>query len=128
MEFKFKRAKKDADHSVGFIDFENLIGTRSDLYYHNRVNEFQLGRMIFEVLEDENDGYRSTMDHVEIKTTSAPLGQKLATVEIKKHETRDQFFYHLVDIVDGHIWVEFGTDNVDDYYPCFIFRTFVKVK
>lgn len=127
MSFKFKRATKDAIHSVGFIDFENLLGTRADLYYHNHTNEFQLGRMIFEVLEDENDGYRSTMDHVEIKSTSAPLRGKLATIEIRKWETGSEFFYRLEDVEDGHIWVEFGTDHTDDYYPSFIFRTQAKI-
>ena len=34
--------------------------------------------------------------------------------------------YRLVDVEDEHIWVEFGTDYTDDYYPMYIFRHFPK--
>lgn len=129
MEFKFKKAKKakkDTHFHRGFIDFENLLGTRAPLYYHNHLNEFQLGRIIFEVLEDENDGYRSSLGHVNVLSTSAPLGQKLAEIEVRKLNTPDDQLFQLIDTDDGHIWLEFGTNNWDDYYPCFIFRTFPK--
>ncbi len=36
----------------------------------------------------------------------------------------DQFAhgYRLVDVTDGHVWLEFGTYNTEDYYPYFVFR------
>jgi hypothetical protein len=27
-----------------------------------------------------------------------------------------------VDVKDGHVWLRFGTDNTDDYYPYFVFE------
>ena len=30
--------------------------------------------------------------------------------------------YRLIDQADGHVWLEFGTYNYDDYYPYFVFR------
>ena len=120
MSFKFKRATKDAAYQPGFIDFDNLIGTKAILYYHNKLKEFQLGRMIFEVIEDEDDGYRSSLDKVNILTTSAPLGQKLAEIEIKKIDDAEKRVFHLCDTEDNDIWLEFGTDNWDDYYPCYL--------
>lgn len=30
--------------------------------------------------------------------------------------------YRLTSIEDGHVWLEFGTSNCDDYYPSFTFR------
>ena len=119
-------AAKDPEYKPGSINFDNLIGTKATLYYHNKLNEFQLGRMIFEVLEDENDGYRSSLGETNIKSTSAPLGQKLAEIEIRKFHTQDDDLYQLVDTEDNHVWLEFGTNNWDDYYPCFIFNVYPK--
>ncbi len=124
--FKFKRTEKDPEYNPGYINFENLVGTKANLYYHNKFNEFQLGRMIFKVLEDEDDGYRSSLDSVNIVTTSAPLRQKLAEIEIKYLHTNDSDLYQLIDTEDGHKWLEFGTNNTDDYYPCFIFNSYPK--
>jgi len=30
--------------------------------------------------------------------------------------------YNLVDVTDGFVWLTFGTDNCDDYYPMFCFN------
>lgn len=125
MSFKFKKEKKENSHPIGYINFENLVGSKADLYYHNHSNQFQLGNMVFEVIEDENDGYRSSMDHVEIVSVTAPKRQKIASIEIKKWDTGSELYYQLTD-ENGFVWVEFGTNYVDDYYPCFIFRTFVQ--
>jgi hypothetical protein len=119
--FKFKRQERDEVHTLGSINFDRLVGHEYDLYYYQHLNQFQLGRVIFEVLEDENDGYRSSMDHVEVISTSAPLRQKLATIMVTKWETDDMDTFILID-KDGHRWLEFGTNYQDSYYPCFVFH------
>ena len=30
--------------------------------------------------------------------------------------------YRLVDVKTGKVWLEFGTDNEDDYYPNYVFN------
>ena len=30
--------------------------------------------------------------------------------------------WQLVDVATGHVWLTFGTDRMDDYYPCFVFQ------
>lgn len=94
------------------------------------AHEFKLDGIVFKVLEDPNDGYRSMLGVIEYgkQSDSIFFRKPLAKVRIETYEERyvdhsagDQG-YQLVDIEDGHVWLEFGTDNTDDYYPYFVFR------
>jgi len=48
-------------------------------------------------------------------------GDFLGIVNIEGVNTDDRTAWRLVDPIDNHIWLEFGTDNIDYYYPSFIF-------
>ena len=107
-------------------------------------NTFMVDDVVFKVLEDPNDGYRSMLGAVDYtdKHTSIFFRQAIARVRLETYDSgndpdhpdhpdrRDEDScphgvdqgYRLVDVDDGHIWLEFGTHNYDDYYPCFIFR------
>ncbi len=56
-----------------------------------------------------------------------PIG-RVKICEYEEEEDHDEWAaqknsgYRLVDVDDGHVWLEFGTHNYDDYYPMFIFR------
>lgn len=102
------------------VNFEKLIGQKGSLYYNNTLNSFQLGSVLFEVVEDENDGYRSMMQEVKVVTTSAPKTELLAEVMITSC-TSDVSGFMLVDTLDNHVWLEFGTNYQYDYYPYFVF-------
>jgi len=106
------------------INFDNLIGEKGSLYYCNQANRFQLGRLLFEVVEDEKDGYRSSMKEVKIVDDNPPTQNILDSVIIKNSEAIEEGY----DIVseDGFVWLTFGTDRSDSYYPTFIFQTFAK--
>lgn len=84
---------------------------------------FKLDHHVFEVIEDENDGYRSYMDSVEVTQDNNMvfLGKSFADVVVREYNPGEFQGYALVDVVDGHHWLVFGTDHVDDYYPCFQF-------
>jgi hypothetical protein len=125
----------------------NLEGLVLDYYGADAGdNTFMVDDVVFKVLEDPNDGYRSMLGAVDYtdKHTSiffrAPIARvKLVTYdsgtevgcEPSCEETCDDDShswaglnqgYRLVDVIDGHVWLEFGTHNYDDYYPMFIFR------
>jgi len=102
------------------VNFDKLIGQKGSLYYNNTLNSFQLGSVLFEVVEDENDGYRSMMQEVKVVTTRAPKTELLAEVMITSC-TSDISGFVLVDTLDNHVWLEFGTNHQDDYYPYFVF-------
>jgi len=104
------------------MSFDEVIG--KEFSFYGVDNEaFKLGKLVFEAVEDENDGYRSCLGSVEVKDPSGLIFFKrsLARVKVVATEVGDFDGYHLVDVADGHVWLRFGTDHCDDYYPCFIF-------
>lgn len=98
-------------------------------------NEFKLGRTVYEALEDEDDGYRSCLKDVHEVSGSKGIFFKrpLARVRVEETDTRTSDYgqsfdgWRLVDVEDGHVWLVVGTDNFDDYYPCFTFDYHPKV-
>jgi|ETN01SMinimDraft_4_1059930.scaffolds.fasta_scaffold106462_2 hypothetical protein len=121
----------------------NLEGLVLDYYGADAGdNTFMVDDVVFKVLEDPNDGYRSLLGAVDYtdKHTSIFFRQAIARVRLETYDSGNdpdhyqvETFeehgsygvdqgYRLVDVDDGHVWLEFGTHNYDDYYPCFIFR------
>jgi len=103
--------------------FEDVVGKTFKFYGVHDIF-FKIGRHVFEVIEDENDGYRSYLDSVESRKDEnlVFLGRSFATVVVE--EEYDGYFegYVLRDTSDNHIWLRFGTNNTDDYYPFFVFE------
>jgi len=108
------------------INFHKLAGTTASLYHCTLANSFQLGSVIFEVLEDEEDGYRSSMKDVQVVNKNASKIGLLAEVSIVSFDTGTKHGYRLVDTSDDYVWLEFGTEDYNDYYPCFMFNTYPK--
>jgi hypothetical protein len=88
---------------------------------------------VYEVMEDEEDGYRSRMKDLrevppqetfkltffrEPIDTVRFVEDVVATGDSPGTDCLD----HLVSTKDGHVWLEFGTKNVGDYYPSFWFH------
>ena len=125
--------KHQAYRDMVFKHFAALEGMTLEYFGADTAsNEFKVDRIIFKVLEDPDDGYRSHLGVIEYgeQSNSIFFRKPLAKVRIETYEGRphsdwgsasDQG-YQLVDIEDGHVWLEFGTDNTDDYYPYFVFR------
>jgi len=103
------------------------IGVEAD-FYGVDCNCFKLNNCIFEAVENESDGYRSCMEEVRMNDDTKDLiffNTPLARIRVEDCLVGqcDQTFngYNLVDVNDGFIWLTFGTDNYDDYYPYFAF-------
>lgn len=102
-------------------DWDKLVG-RSFPFFGVCDHFIRLGDTVWEIIEDESDGYRSYFETV-IKHgdyaaggpytfSSAPLD----VVEI--HRTgKEHAEYNLVSVIDGHVWLSLWTDNSDNYYP-----------
>ena len=114
-----------------FRHFATLKDLVLDYYgADDATKEFNVDGIVFKVLEDPNDGYRSCLGVIEYgeKSDSIFFRQPLGKVKIEVYEGRNSEYsshdvgYQLVDVEDGHVWLEFGTDNTDDYYPYFVFR------
>lgn len=80
-------------------------------------------RMAVEVLEDPCDGYRSYLGAVQKTSLDGHIffQEPVTYLTGRAWEGADHDGYELVDDA-GHVWLTFGTDNCDDYYPCFTFR------
>jgi hypothetical protein len=105
------------------------IGLEAD-FYGVDCYSFKLDDCVFEAVEDESDGYRSCMEEIRMKDDTSGLiflDQPLARVRIEKtceghYGGNDADGFALVDLKDGFVWLKFGTDHADDYYPSFMFN------
>lgn len=117
-----------------FTHFSSLQGAVMDYYgADSSSSQFKVDGLVFKVLEDPDDGYRSHLGAIEYgdQSTSIFFRSPIARVRVEVFtELTDSRVgwddghcegYRLVDIDDDHVWLRFGTDNADDYYPCFIF-------
>ena len=117
-----------------FNHFASLDGAVLDYYgADDAEHEFRVDEIIFKVLEDPNDGYRSCLGVIEYGNQSSAIffRKPIAKVRIETYDalSRDEDEwsgacqgYRFIDVQTGHVWLEFGTDNTDDYYPYFVFR------
>ena len=103
--------------------FNSTVGMEFD--FHGVDNNcFKLDNAVWEALEDPDDGYRSYLGVINLRDVGnltffrTPVA-RVTLVEVD-HE-RGLCGYRLIDVKDRHMWLEFGTDHSDDYYPWFNF-------
>ena len=133
-----KNEEHNTYYTQVYTHFAALAGMELEYFgSDSSSHEFKIDDIIFKVLEDPADGWRSSLGVIEYGNESNAIFfcQPLATITVETYtgERVDNQYgdglnrgYRLVDINDGHIWLEFGTDNYNDYYPMFIFRHFPK--
>jgi hypothetical protein len=112
--------------------WENFIGKEISFYgcdNHTFKIGDETGTYVFEALEDESDGYRSYLGSVQLHDKQLKslifFQTPIATIKIIDNTNdRVKEVYQFVDVDPAHhnhVWLEFGTDNADDYYPIFTF-------
>ena len=81
---------------------------------------FRLDNVTYRAYENESDGYRSFMEHIEIVEDIPKI--KLPDVEVLcvYDEDESNNVIHLLDTATGKKVLSVGTRNYDDYYPCCI--------
>ena len=105
------------------FNFDSLVGKKFKFYGVDN-NQFKLDKVAYEALEDENDGYRSCLGAVVVKDIEKSIFFRTAIASVWLVYDLEGSFdgYRLVDVKDSHVWLRFGTDNSDDYYPWFVFE------
>jgi len=111
------------------VVFEDLDRTREYKFYGVDNYFFKIDDMVFEVEEDESDGYRSSMRDVKLvldpETIKGLIFFKkpldIVTIDNDPNAGSDFSGSQLKSTKDGHGWLLFGTSNTDDYYPYFTF-------
>ncbi len=85
----------------------------------------KLDGRVYEAMEDPDDGYRSYFGTIEIRD-DAGVFFKTPLDRVRLQEAADgadDFTgWRLVSVTDGHQWLRFGTQDISDYYPGFIFE------
>lgn len=102
----------------------------NEFYFYGVFNNnFKIDDMILEVIEDPEDGYRSSMgtichyksyEDLKVRFFDRPLGRVKLT-EISNSYSNSFEGWALIDVDTNHQWLVFGTNNYDDYYPYFVF-------
>ena len=89
-------------------------------------NRYKLDDTVWEAIEDPSDGYRSYLDSVVCTGESGPgdifFPDALDTVYVSETQEKSFVGWEIKSTSDHHVWLRFGTDSYDDYYPCFIFQ------
>jgi hypothetical protein len=102
---------------------DRLVGREFDFYGVNNES-FALDGEVYTAVEDHDDGYRSYMETVVCELgfmTMVFPRHCLARVRVLDLSNTDEEGYRLVDVDTGHVWLEFGTEHSDNYYPYFFF-------
>jgi hypothetical protein len=124
------------------VDFESLVGEHeldavdesiiqikqwdwSDSLEDANVIRFRLDGKVYTAVEDPSDGYRSSMEKLfvsednDMKNTFAPV-KVLARIRTEYEYGGTAEVLQLLDMKNGKVILECGTDNTDDYYPSFV--------
>lgn len=103
--------------------FDSLVG-KTFQFFGIDCNAFKLNSIVYEALEDEDDGYRSYLGSIELKDDHDYkfLRRPLGRVRIEREDEGRFDGYRFIDVVTNHTWLTIGTDDTDDYYPYFIFN------
>src|SRR6266545_3539820 len=79
---------------------------------------FRLDGKVYTALEDSNDDYRSSMEKLFV--SEEDMKNVFPPVKVLVRINNKGDILELVDIENGRIILEVGTDHSDDYYPCFV--------
>lgn len=111
-------------------EFAALLDKEYDFYgVASGSYAFKLDDNVYEALIDENDGYQSSISNVQTVSATDVISRNMrfyrtpiARVKLVDCTNGDEDFYKLIDVETDHVWLVFGTDNADDYYPSETFR------
>jgi hypothetical protein len=107
------------------LNFAEWVKGREFGFYGVCNNEFKLDDDVWEAIEDPSDGCRSYLGSVKKKDSDGIFfGSPIATVKVlplDRLANEEAEGFKIVDAADGHVWLEFGTANIGDCYPWFVF-------
>lgn len=112
------------EHTLDAVD----LSTKSVKQYGTRFEDcevirFRLNGVAYTAIENPEDGYRSSMDSLFV--SDEPMQNVFPPIRVIARKKENERYsindtLQLVDAVTGLVVVEVGTDNTDDYYPCFV--------
>ena len=109
------------EHILTGVDRLNKQIERYGSLEYSAVLNFTLDGVTYSVVEDPDDGYRSSArDLVVSDTPTSNTFQGVRVLGIMRTPRREHDILDLYDIANGKLVLSAGTENTDDYYPCFV--------
>lgn len=107
------------EHELDAVDFssESIKDSWGDGFEDCQSMRFRLDGVVYAVTEDPSDGYRSCMQDI-VVVPDAEMTNAFTPIRVLARMQRAVL--ELIDIANGETVLEAGTDNADDYYPCFV--------
>jgi len=114
------------EHTLDAVDYSTTqIPTWSDGFEDAQCITFRIDGTTYMAIEDPSDGYRSSMEKLmivhdaEMKNVFSPV-RVVATHRTQGSGYSSADILQFIDIANGKMIMEIGTDNDDDYYPSFV--------
>ncbi len=108
-------------HALDAVDFGEM---RTDEYGDSQVCRFRLDGIVYAAIEDPDDGYRSSMKELLVDDSATMKNTFPGITVVGRHLTENNYgtcdILQLIDIKTGELVLEVGTDDSEDYYPCFV--------
>lgn len=101
------------------VDFTSIEG----FYGNCNIIKFRLDGIVYYAMEDEEDGYRSSMKYITV-LDSYDVKNIFPAIDVIC-TYNGEYVSDLLSIYDAEtreIVLEVGTDNTDEYYPFFVAR------
>ena len=114
------------EHMLDAVDFSNeQVKTWGEQYEDCQVMRFRLDGKVYVAVEDPDDGYRSHMNDLTIAEDATMKNTFVPVKVIGRHREKGSYgdvddVLELIDAGTGKVVLEVGTENTDDYYPCFV--------
>lgn len=111
------------EHELSGVDFG--VGEKGEYDYERPATcVFVLDGETYTVTEDADDGYRSSMKSIakggaEVSNKFPPC-RVLCSMQTKGEYSGVDDLLVMRDMVTGKVVLTVGTENTDDYYPCYI--------
>lgn len=112
------------------ISLEDLVGShlltavspdsRESTYRAADSIAFTLDGQTYLATEDADDGYRSSMESIRKVDYTIPNLPVAVKILARMSESNSEDILELLNAETGKVILRVGTDNVDDYYPCWV--------
>ena len=108
----------------GVDEFTGTVKTWGANFEDCSAIRFKLDGIVYVATEDPDDGYRSYLgelkiDEVDTKNPFSGVEVLASYRDINKYNETSEII-DFIDTTTGEVVLSVGTDNSDDYYPCFV--------
>jgi hypothetical protein len=114
------------EHELDAVDesTEQVKKWYGDTFESANCIRFRLDGKVYTGIEDPSDGYRSSMEKLFVSADTMTNVFKpvrvLARIRTEYEHGGVSDVLQLLDMANGKVILEVGTDNTDDYYPVFV--------